>query len=276
MPAVRIEKDYVFEGPDGKASLLDLFEGRTQLIMQHFMFDPAWDEGCPVCSYQADSVGPLAHLHARNTTYAAVSRAPISTIEPFRQRMGWSFPWYSSHGSDFNYDFHVTNDESVAPIEYNFRTAQELADRGEPWAARPGEQGGVSVFFRDGDTVLHTWSGYGPVIDLLCEHRHPPGPDAAGPPGRDRRAAPPRQVPGGCTMTDQPHDQDDQALLAFLHAQRAAVLAIVAGLDEQAWHRSVVPSGWTPAGLVEPPGRSRVALVPGGRDRRGARAAAWR
>ncbi len=169
MPAVAVEKDYIFEGPNGKASLLDLFEGRTQLIVQHFMFDPAWDEGCPVCSYQADSVGHLAHLHARNTTYAAVSRAPISTIEPFRQRMGWSFPWYSSHGSDFNYDFHVTNDESVAPIEYNFRTAQELADRGEPWAARPGEQGGVSVFFRDGDTVLRTWSGYGPVIYLLCE-----------------------------------------------------------------------------------------------------------
>jgi predicted dithiol-disulfide oxidoreductase (DUF899 family) len=88
MPAVKIEKDYVLEGPDGKASLLDLFEGRTQLIVQHFMFDPDWHEGCPVCSYQADNVGPLDHLHARNTTYAAVSRAPISKIEPFRQRMG--------------------------------------------------------------------------------------------------------------------------------------------------------------------------------------------
>jgi predicted dithiol-disulfide oxidoreductase (DUF899 family) len=169
MPAVKIEKDYVFEGPTGEVSLLELFEGRTQLIVQHFMFDPSWDEGCPVCSYQADSVGPLAHLHARNTTYAAVSRAPISKIEPFRQRMGWEFPWYSSLGSDFNYDFQVTHDESVAPIEYNFRTAQELIDRGEPWAARPGEQGGVSVFFRDGDTVLRTWSGYGPVSYLFCE-----------------------------------------------------------------------------------------------------------
>jgi len=169
MPAVKIEKDYVFEGPDGKASLLDLFEGRTQLIVQHFMFDPAWGEGCPVCSYQADSVGHLAHLHARKTSYAAVSRAPISKIEPFRQRMGWAFPWYSSQGSDFNYDFHVTLDESVTPIEYNFRTAQELADMGQAWAARPGEHGGVSVFLRDGDTVLRTWSGYGPVIDLFCE-----------------------------------------------------------------------------------------------------------
>ena len=96
MPAVKIEKDYVFEGRNGEVSLLELFEGRTQLIVQHFMFDPSWDEGCPVCSYQADSVGPLAHLHARNTTFAAVSRAPIGKIEPFRQRMGWSFPWYSS------------------------------------------------------------------------------------------------------------------------------------------------------------------------------------
>jgi predicted dithiol-disulfide oxidoreductase (DUF899 family) len=168
MPAVRIEKDYVFEGPDGEVGLLDLFEGRTQLIVQHFMFDPAWDEGCPVCSFQADSVGHLAHLHARNTSFAAVSRAPISKIEPFRQRMGWTFPWYSSHGSDFNYDFHVTHDESVTPIEYNFRTAQELVDMGEPYFARPGEQGGVSVFLRDGDAVLYTWSGYGPVTYLFC------------------------------------------------------------------------------------------------------------
>ena len=154
LPAVAVEKDYVFQGPDGEASLLDLFEGRTQLIVQHFMFDPSWEQGCPVCSYQADNIGNLAHLHARNTTYAAVSRAPISKIEPFRQRMGWTFPWYSSLGSDFNYDFHVTNDEAVVPIEYNFRSAQELADRGEAWAARPGEQGGLSAFLRDGDTIV--------------------------------------------------------------------------------------------------------------------------
>ena len=168
LPAVAVEKDYVFEGPAGPARLLDLFEGRAQLIVQHFMFDPSWDEGCPVCSYQADNVGSLAHLHSRNTTYAAVSRAPISKIEPFRQRMGWEFPWYSSLGSDFNYDFHVTNDQSVAPVEYNFRSAQELADLGQAWAARPGEQGGMSVFLRDGGTVLRTWSGYGPVSALFC------------------------------------------------------------------------------------------------------------
>jgi predicted dithiol-disulfide oxidoreductase (DUF899 family) len=128
LPAVRIEKEYLFHGATGTVSLLEMFEGRRQLIVQHFMFDPAWDEGCPVCSYQADSVGNLAHLHARNTTFAAVSRTPISKVEPFRQRMGWTFPWYSSLGSDFNYDFHVTHDENVAPIQWNFMTKQELID----------------------------------------------------------------------------------------------------------------------------------------------------
>ncbi|HEY2079512.1 MAG TPA: DUF899 family protein [Streptosporangiaceae bacterium] len=131
------------------------------------MFDPAWDEGCPVCSYQADSVGNLAHLHARNTTFAAVSRAPIGKIEPFRQRMGWSFPWYSSLGSDFNYNFHVTHDENIAPIEWNFMSNQGLVDAGMPYFARPGEQGGISVFYGEGDAVLHTYAGC-TIADLLC------------------------------------------------------------------------------------------------------------
>jgi predicted dithiol-disulfide oxidoreductase (DUF899 family) len=168
LPAVKVDKEYMFEGPEGRASLLDLFEGRPQLIVQHFMFDPAWGEGCPFCSYQADSVGQLAHLHARNTTFAAVSRAPISKIESFRRRMGWSFPWYSSLGSDFNYDFHVTLDADVAPPEYNYRSPQELIDIGQGYFAGPGEKGGVSVFVRDGDTVLHTYSAYGASTDLLC------------------------------------------------------------------------------------------------------------
>jgi predicted dithiol-disulfide oxidoreductase (DUF899 family) len=167
LPAVVVEKQYLFDGPDGRVSLLDMFEGRRQLIVQHFMFDPAWDQGCPVCSYQADNVGDLAHLHARNTTFAAVSRAPIDKIDAFRRRMGWPFPWYSSLGSDFNYDFHVTHDEAVAPIVWNFRTKQELIDIGQQWAARPGEQGGVSVFSQDGDAVLHTYSGF-TIADLLC------------------------------------------------------------------------------------------------------------
>ena len=168
MPAVRVEKDYVFEGPRGQASLLDMFEGRRQLIVQHFMFDPAWDQGCPYCSYAADSVGHLAHLHACDTTFAATSRAPIAKIEAFRQRMGWSFPWYSSLGGDFNYDFHVTHDEAVAPIEYDFKTKQELIDAGQEWSVRPGEKGGISVFLRDGDTILHTYSDYGAIIGLTC------------------------------------------------------------------------------------------------------------
>jgi len=172
LPAVKVEKEYIFEGPAGKASLLDLFEGRQQLIIQHFMWDPAWDEGCPACSYQADVVGHLAHLHARNTTFAVVSRTPITKIEPFRQRMGWSFPWYSSLGSDFNYDFHVTLDENVAPIEYNYRSPQELADIGQGWFGEPGEKGGVSVFMRDGDTVLHTYSTYGEGVYLLVATDH--------------------------------------------------------------------------------------------------------
>jgi predicted dithiol-disulfide oxidoreductase (DUF899 family) len=167
LPAVRVVKEYLFDGPGGQASLLDLFEGRLQLIVQHFMFDPAWEEGCPLCSYQADSVGHLAHLHACETTFAVVSRAPISKIEPFRRRMGWSFPWYSSLGSDFNYDFHVTLDEDVAPIEYDYRSPQELTAIGQGFFARPGEKGGVSVFVRDGDTILHTYSAYGYGADLL-------------------------------------------------------------------------------------------------------------
>jgi predicted dithiol-disulfide oxidoreductase (DUF899 family) len=167
LPAVLVEKEYLFDGPDGRVSLPDMFEGRLQLIVQHFMFDPAWDQGCPVCSYQADNVGDLAHLHARNTTFVAVSRAPIDKIEEFRRRMGWPFPWYSSLGSDFNYDFHVTHDEDVAPIVWNFKTKQELIDLGQAWATRSGEQGGVSVFYRDGNSVLHTYSGF-TVADLLC------------------------------------------------------------------------------------------------------------
>jgi predicted dithiol-disulfide oxidoreductase (DUF899 family) len=124
LPMVRIDREYVFEGPDGKASLLDLFDGRRQLIVGHFMFDPRWDEGCSSCSAGADEIsnGLLKHLHARDTTFVYVSRAPLAKIEAYKARKGWTFPWYSSYGNDFNYDFHVTLDESAAPIEYNYRT----------------------------------------------------------------------------------------------------------------------------------------------------------
>jgi predicted dithiol-disulfide oxidoreductase (DUF899 family) len=97
-----------------------------------------------------------------------VSCAPIGKIEAFRRRMGWSFPWYSSLGSDFNYDFHLTHDEDVAPIEYDFKTKEELIDSGQEWFIRPGEKGGLSVFLRDGDAVLHTYSDYGAMIGLSC------------------------------------------------------------------------------------------------------------
>ena len=114
----------MFEGPNGEASLLDLFEGRRQLIVYHFMFGPDWEQGCSACSASADEVsdGLMDHLHTRNTTLAYVSRAPLAKIEAYKQSRGWTFPWYSSYGSDFNYDFHVTLDESVAPMQYNYRT----------------------------------------------------------------------------------------------------------------------------------------------------------
>jgi predicted dithiol-disulfide oxidoreductase (DUF899 family) len=160
LPMVEVEKDYVFEGPDGQASLLDLFEGRRQLIVDHFMFDPSWDDGCPSCSGRVDQYGNLAHLHARDTTMAVVSRAPLAKIQPFKARKGWTFPWYSSYGSDFNYDFHVTLDEAVAPVEYNYRNKAELVASGAPPDLK-GELHGTSVFLRDGDRVFHTYSTYG-------------------------------------------------------------------------------------------------------------------
>ncbi|MGH9789626.1 MAG: DUF899 domain-containing protein, partial [Candidatus Acidiferrales bacterium] len=133
LPMVRIEKPYAFEGPEGKVGLLDLFDRRRQLIIYHFMFDPSWDEGCPSCSFLVDNIGHLAHLHARNTSLVLVSRAPLAKIEPFKKRMGWTVPWYSSFGSDFNYDFHVTMDEAVAPVEYNYREKAELVQKGETY-----------------------------------------------------------------------------------------------------------------------------------------------
>jgi predicted dithiol-disulfide oxidoreductase (DUF899 family) len=132
LPMVEIAKAYVFAGPQGDATLLDLFDGRRQLIVGHFMFDPRWEDGCSSCSAGADEVsqGLLDHLHARETTFAYVSRAPIDKIERYKAAKGWRFPWYSSYGSDFNYDFHVTLDESVAPVEYNYRTSREHDEAG--------------------------------------------------------------------------------------------------------------------------------------------------
>src|SRR5829696_3304769 len=133
LPMVRVDKPYTFEGPDGTVGLLDLFEGRKQLVMHHFMFDPEWNQACSSCSSAADGIGRLRQLHVRNTTLVAVSRAPYAKLAAFRKRMGWTFPWYSSYGSDFNYDFHATLDDRVAPVLLEFRTEAELAESGEPW-----------------------------------------------------------------------------------------------------------------------------------------------
>jgi predicted dithiol-disulfide oxidoreductase (DUF899 family) len=166
LPMVRIDKDYVFEGPEGKVGLVDLFEGRLQLILGHFMFDPSWEDGCPSCSAGADEVskGLLEHLHARDTTLAYVSRAPLEKLERYKAKKGWTFPWYSSYGSDFNYDFHVTMDESVAPLEYNYRTKAEHEQAGTAYyfeGEQPIEEPGSSYFLRDDDIVFHTYSTFG-------------------------------------------------------------------------------------------------------------------
>ena len=164
LPMVKIEKDYVFEGADGEVRLLDMFEGRRQLILGHFMFDPSWDDGCPSCSAGADEVsdGLMEHLAVRDTTLAYVSRAPLAKIEDYKARKGWKFPWYSSYGSDFNYDFHVTLDESVAPLEYNYRTKAEYEAMDNSFfdAEQPLEMPGTSYFLRDGDDVFHTYSTF--------------------------------------------------------------------------------------------------------------------
>lgn len=166
LPMVKIAKAYVFEGPAGPATLLDLFEGRPQLIVYHFMFDPSWEEGCPACSFLADNIGHRAHLHARKTSLVLVSRAPLAKIEPYRKRMGWTVPWYSSFRSDFNYDFHVTLDETVAPVEYNYTDKAVLLQKGESYFTQ-GESHGLSVFLRDGDGIFHTYSTYARGTDLL-------------------------------------------------------------------------------------------------------------
>jgi predicted dithiol-disulfide oxidoreductase (DUF899 family) len=162
LPWEKVAKSYLFDGPGGKRTLADLFEQRRQLIVYHFMFDPAWNEGCPSCSYVADNfAGAIVHLTARDTSFAVISRAPLDKIEPFKQRMGWSFPWLSSFGTDFNYDFGVTIDESHPVYNYAPVSAQP--------AGRPhkGEREGLSVFVREGDRVFHTYSTYQRGLDPL-------------------------------------------------------------------------------------------------------------
>jgi predicted dithiol-disulfide oxidoreductase (DUF899 family) len=169
LPMVEIDKDYVFRGPDGELSLADIFEGRSQLVVYHFMWLYDKDTGCPSCSGFADQIGHLSHLNVRDTTFACVSNAAIDKIEGFKERMGWTFPWYSSLGSDFNYDFHVTFDESRLPFEYNYRSRAEIEALGFPvgeWE-QPFDLHGMSVFLRDGERVFHTYSTYARGTDSL-------------------------------------------------------------------------------------------------------------
>jgi predicted dithiol-disulfide oxidoreductase (DUF899 family) len=162
LPWEKVTKSYVFDGPRGKETLAELFEHRSQLVVYHFMFDPAWDEGCKSCSFVADNfAGALVHLAARDTSFAVISRAPLDKIERFKQRMGWSFPWLSSFGTEFNYDFHVTTDESHTEYNYAPVSAQPA---GYP---QEGEREGLSVFLRDGDRLFHTYSTYQRGLDPL-------------------------------------------------------------------------------------------------------------
>jgi predicted dithiol-disulfide oxidoreductase (DUF899 family) len=159
MPMVKIEKDYVFDGRGGKRDFKALFEDRRQLIIYHFMFDPAWEKGCPSCTWYIDTLGDLSMLNERDTTFALVSRAPLAKLETYRKERGWDIAWYSSFGTDFNYDFHVTNDPKVRPPEYNYRSKSENEAHRSPNNLL-GEEHGLSVFFRLGEDVFHTYSAY--------------------------------------------------------------------------------------------------------------------
>ncbi|QDP96264.1 DUF899 domain-containing protein [Microlunatus elymi] len=171
LPMVRIDKPYTFDGPTGTVSLLDLFEDRPQLVMHHFMFAPEWDESCSSCASAADGIGKLRQLHARNTTLVAVSRAPYEKLAAFAERMGWTFPWYSSAGSDFNYDFHATIDDRVAEPMVHFRTKAELIRAGSPLAeTMNGEWPGISTFLQVDGEVFHTYSTYGRGIERFHYH----------------------------------------------------------------------------------------------------------
>jgi predicted dithiol-disulfide oxidoreductase (DUF899 family) len=169
LPMVAVEEDYVFENDRGPVSLVQLFAGRHQLVVYHAMWLYDEDRPCPSCSAFLDQIGHLAHLHVRDTSFVAVSRGSIERMRAFRERLGWRFPWVSSLGSSFNYDYHVTFDESVAPIEYNYRSRVDLEALGVPigeWE-QPFDLHGLSVFLHDGTRVFHTYSTYARGVDNL-------------------------------------------------------------------------------------------------------------
>ena len=170
LPMVKLDKSYTFEGREGKRTLLDLFDGRRQLIVYHFMFDPEWEKGCPGCTGFVDALGDLSMLGERQTTFVLISRAPLAKLEAYRQERGWNRAWYSSFGSDFNYDFHVTLDKNVVTLEHNFRDEEEIEARKEkePYFAG-GETHGLSIFFRLENDVYHTYSTYARGVESLTD-----------------------------------------------------------------------------------------------------------
>jgi predicted dithiol-disulfide oxidoreductase (DUF899 family) len=169
LPMVKLEKDYAFEGPHGKQTLKDLFDGRRQLIVYHFMFDPAWDKGCSGCTGFVNALGDLSLLNKQDTTFVVISRAPLAKLEAYKALKGWSIDWFSSFGSDFNYDFHVTLDPKVAPAEYNYRTKEEMAAAVGHSVLLEGEEHGLSIFFRMGDDVFHTYSTFARGCESLTD-----------------------------------------------------------------------------------------------------------
>lgn len=180
LPWERVDKRYAFEGPDGKETLAELFAGRGQLVVYHFMFDPSWEAGCKSCSFWADNFnGIIVHLNHRDVTMVAISRAPLGKIEAFKKRMGWSFKWLSSASTDFNYDYHVSftpEERAEGEVYYNY-AARKISDPERP---------GISVFYKDaGGTVFHTYSCYERGLDMMNAAYHyldlvPKGRDEAG------------------------------------------------------------------------------------------------
>ncbi|WP_167517447.1 DUF899 domain-containing protein [Micromonospora orduensis] len=175
LPMVRIEKDYVFQGARGPVSLPELFEGCRQLIVFHLMFDPTWDDACPSCSAFSGRLHPgvLAAVRASDTAFVAVSRASLAKLRASREWRRLPFPWYSSFGSDFNYDFHVTLDERVAPVMYNFESKEEILAAGTPIelvvSETPVEIVGLSCFIQDNGNIFHTYSVYDRGVEELSQ-----------------------------------------------------------------------------------------------------------
>jgi predicted dithiol-disulfide oxidoreductase (DUF899 family) len=166
LPMVEIDKDYLFDGPAGMVGLADMFGGRSQLIIQHIMFDPSWQAPCPGCSAGLDELAPgvVRHLESRDTSFAGVSRAPYAQLAAAKSARGWTLDWYSSHGSDFNYDFDATLDPAVNSAIYNYQSPEKAA--ADP-VTEPTEVPGVSCFLRDGSRIFHTYSTWARGTDQV-------------------------------------------------------------------------------------------------------------